>query len=696
MKLRRTIIWTLALASFGGLLFSCQEGANNSSLSTKTLSLNESDYQLVFGDQFELIATYEKVQGTTLTWKSENEAVVTVTEGSVFAVGIGETDVVAQYGNAVARCHFRVSYSDYVPTLRLDGISDSSLSLGVGSSYPLTGKAYFNHSYYPCSIDATSSDPAVVSIEEGTLKAKKVGNATLQIKGNWNGFEGPLMEQELQVTVKDNVALFARIHYGNRTEISDTIHLSLVDSWQGETYDSSATIEVGIEKNGVSQNGGEILMEENDVVALENNVISAKGVGESKIVLHYAADDGSDYETTLTVTVTCPVATYEEELKFSTQAAFPLTKIFGEGASILSASQGNKKLSIRKGKYIEGVEAKGENTESMVVLTTKGGYYFPHVFAYTLALNESNIVSTLTLSSGKVVSGYYLLESDILTPVDFSEQISSYYIKNSEKNTFFAGVFDGQGHTLAAKVGKNGIFGGLGNGAMIKNTHFEFTFLSSSQTAVGLASNAYTFYQSDWVATLLNLYVTTTSFDKNCHALMDFRFNHLVMQNVYVVLTGADKLPTYQAATQQYGALFRIDANGIYGPFGAYVGDFRNVYVVTSQFMPLAGGNWMQDPSGRDLVYVSYAKNDEARLGSLDHLAAQDSYAYYCFVTPKTGNEHLDYFGYIYSEDNWIPSTIAWIYTARSDIAGGGISRYDTAKELRTSGITQVGSWEVL
>lgn len=268
-----------------------------------------------------------------------------------------------------------------------------------------------------------------------------------------------------------------------------------------------------------------------------------------------------------------------------------------------------------------------------------------------------------------------------------------YNVNASQNDTYFCGTFDGRGHTLKAKVGQQGIFGGFYNGATVKNTKFVIEFSDKSESC-GLAGSEGTFNLSGGSVVLSNLYVETVNYYKNSYALLGYCNFNLEMYDIYVNINGAENLPDYASVgvESEMAALFHYDLTSTMASNDSkFKGGFRNIFVVTGKFMPIACSYWRYG----SYRYVSYAKNDESYLG--DFKATGYSHIYtYCHVTAAEDNPNKDkYFGTIsYSKGANEGKKYAWIFKAKEDIKDGGIERYDSVYELSKK-TDKIGSWNV-
>ena len=258
------------------------------------------------------------------------------------------------------------------------------------------------------------------------------------------------------------------------------------------------------------------------------------------------------------------------------------------------------------------------------------------------------------------------------------------------------------------------MFGGFGHGTIIKNTHFNFTFSiadnASIKTACGLARNdGAVFAQGKWDVKFSNLKVTTTNYfdgsdgtSKRSYALTDFMNYRLSMEDILVVINGA--AVDYTNYTQQVGALFRVDCNSMCASCDSmYNGGFKNIRVVTGVFMPMSNGYFGNIGTNKS-YYTTYASTDyssvktdgKAVVGSRGGTGENTAF---CRITPSkdTSESQRALLGEVFFVDSLDGQTksnkYAWVYS--SSVTNGGIYRYNTIVELKDSGVTKVGVWNV-
>ncbi len=681
-----------ALATFGVSSCSPSDGNADSSISASGIEFEEKVHEMIFGETYEIVAK-SSIEGD-IAWESSDTSVAIVDGGTVTAVGKGEAKITASVGSAKASCLIKVSFGKYLPSLSLDNVFNDEIVLARGSSFSLKGTVSFNGASYSCSLSAKLEKDSCVSLSGSSLLANTPGETYVSIKANWNGFDNSSMKKEIKVTVLKDVAIYSEVTMDGQTKVASSLELGLLEAWDGINYKTSAQVAFRVNDDG-NQTFASIVSPTDGIVSVdEDGTVHAKKAGTTKLYAAYTDAEGETYTSYIEITVTCPVATYSKEVRVSLETPFPLETYFGKGATISYAKQGDKELSFTQNGFISGLEAAGDDSEPILLLTNKGGYYFENPFIYTRSLDASNFASTFMLASGKVVDGYYILDEDITETIDMTGQMNSYYKENDGNNRYFKGTFDGQGHTVKALVGREGIFGGLGEQAVIKDTHFEFTFSSSSSKCSGLARNEGTGTNNvkGWGATVTNIYVTTTNYYDTSYALFEMRFNDLILKDIYVDLTLDSSCKEVTSATQEKGALFSVDCTMTHGPSTQFSGDFQNIYVVSGVFMPISSGYLVK------ALYATYAQNDIDRLGTCDH-ANVSTASGYCVVGSKTDNAKIDLYGNIPSATWFFPATknvrLAWVYYASPAINNGGIKRYNTNAELQAEGISKIGSWAV-
>lgn len=143
-----------------------------------TLTLDRSQLTLAIGQTHRLTATLDpQIEGAELVWSSDNATVAIVTDGLVEARAEGTATVTVRWADATpASCRITVS-KDVVPVTDI-ALDRTTLDMEVGETHTLTATVTPD--------DATdktvvwnSSDPAVVTVEEGLVTALNEGTSTI-------------------------------------------------------------------------------------------------------------------------------------------------------------------------------------------------------------------------------------------------------------------------------------------------------------------------------------------------------------------------------------------------------------------------------------------------------------------------------------------------------------------------------------
>ena len=232
-----------------------------------------------------------------------------------------------------------------------------------------------------------------------------------------------------------------------------------------------------------------------EIIGSTEYTIKALALGETLLTATYTDANGKKAHVTINVTVEritktvkvvhetilADLATTELDLSFA-------SKYYTENASI---AYGNKVLgsgTLTDGKLTVDLSEMTEvGNLTFVATTDKGGVYYAFnvkvLFATKVIRNSEDMaavrITTDQLSKCKPIEGYYVLANDIdfanaQIHADYGNILSSLDGSFWNQNQGFRGTFDGLNHKISnVKVGQGGIFGYIGQGAVIKNIDFE-------------------------------------------------------------------------------------------------------------------------------------------------------------------------------------------------------------------------------
>ncbi len=221
--------------------------------------------------------------------------------------------------------------------------------------------------------------------------------------------------------------------------------------------------------------------------------VKALAIGETVLTATYTAADGKKARVTINVTVErltkkvevahetilADLATTELDLSFA-------SAYFTENASL---AYGDKVLgngALNGGKLtVDFSEMTDAGNLTFVATTDKDGVYYSFNVNVLLAtkiiraVNDLDVVKVTqtNIDNNTSIYGYYVLGNDINVKWSKPMVASLSYndtVKNYEANFGFRGTFDGLGHTISGfAVNTFGMFGHVGQGAVIKNVKFD-------------------------------------------------------------------------------------------------------------------------------------------------------------------------------------------------------------------------------
>ena len=145
----------------------------------ESVKLDKSNVSLKAGEMIELTATVNPSDATdkSVAWTSSNPSVATVENGVVKAIKVGITTITAKAGDKTATCSVTVEATP-VTSITLDR---TAASLKAGQSITLTATVNPSDATYK-TVTWTSSNLSVATVENGTVKAVKVGSAAITAK----------------------------------------------------------------------------------------------------------------------------------------------------------------------------------------------------------------------------------------------------------------------------------------------------------------------------------------------------------------------------------------------------------------------------------------------------------------------------------------------------------------------------------
>ena len=164
----------------GGKTATCKVTVTKIDKALQSIKMNQQNIELDVGEEGWVGVTYNPSDASdkVLTWKSSNEKVATVSEGTIKAVGRGTATLTAtsRDGGKTATCKVTVNDPDFIG---LESITmNSTMKLKVGET------GWLGVTYHPSNATDKvlywkSSNEKVATVSEGTIKAVGEGTATI-------------------------------------------------------------------------------------------------------------------------------------------------------------------------------------------------------------------------------------------------------------------------------------------------------------------------------------------------------------------------------------------------------------------------------------------------------------------------------------------------------------------------------------
>ena len=165
-------------ATAGGKSAKCVVTVKRKAVEVTGVSLNKTDLLLYIGDMITLTATVtpSNAADKTVVWTTSNADVASVVNGVVTAVAIGSATITATAGSKSAKCEVTVAMSWEVTGVRLNKVA---LTLAPGRTFQLEATVSPSDATDK-TVTWTSTDPTVVTVENGLVTAVRPGDAIIE------------------------------------------------------------------------------------------------------------------------------------------------------------------------------------------------------------------------------------------------------------------------------------------------------------------------------------------------------------------------------------------------------------------------------------------------------------------------------------------------------------------------------------
>ena len=151
--------------------------------------------------------------------------------------------------------------------------------------------------------------------------------------------------------------------------------------------------------------------------------------------------------------------------------------------NVVKATIGGKAVSYADGKVTLNSDFKNRlvkhGDQTLTVTVEKDGAYTNYNKEVLIVTKEITTVDEIITVSGKIY-GYYRLSADVGDGGSFFN-VSNGGSWNLDGSLGFRGTFDGAGHSVTGAFAANGLFGLIGNGAVVKNTVFNVYYYQNGR-----------------------------------------------------------------------------------------------------------------------------------------------------------------------------------------------------------------------
>ncbi len=463
------------------------------------ISFSVAEKNLIIGEEEYLTLIYQKMEGFSLTYSSNNESIVSVNnDGKVVAISEGSAIIKATYSNGTdehtASITINSSFGGYLPEIQTKGISDKVV-ISILDTYKVISVVNFNgREYKDANVTLTANNNSIVRINDnGEIEAIAKGTTELIVSASWRGKDNtntPTMQKVITLSVIDDVRF-----YNNGKPISDA-EIYLLDEFEGTVYENSIPYDFEMELNGV-KNQVQVVIEDENILKIEGEKLVANKFGKTAILVKKEVD-GVTYSKTFNVEVIRVEKTVEQKiplfsifdgkyLDLESNKKKDVLENIGVSDTIVDAYQNGEVLRVENN-AIYGVESSSvakRGTAEISVGTSTVIYHFNlETLAKTISVKED--LKALELSSGEIISGYF----EVFNDIDASGVLLNHDVSG---DSCFKGIFNGNGHVIDnLTVKSSGLFGTLDSAATIKGialTNFNTTesyFLSKNTLGDGL------------------------------------------------------------------------------------------------------------------------------------------------------------------------------------------------------------------
>ncbi len=158
-------------------------------------------------------------------------------------------------------------------------------------------------------------------------------------------------------------------------------------------------------------------------------------------------------------------------------------------STVLSATLGGENVTYANGKLIVTEEYKANTRkhgmQTLKVTVEKDGKYYAvavKVLVVTKAISTiDELTAAMTAGTDNVVYGYYKLTQNVGSSAAWISVANNGSWQNADGSVGFRGTLDGSGFAVDGAFGPHGLFGIIGNGAVVKNITFNVYYYQNGR-----------------------------------------------------------------------------------------------------------------------------------------------------------------------------------------------------------------------
>ena len=448
-KIIKLTLFGMMIFAFAFFAVSC--GKDNKpekpTVSDSELSFIVKGAVLEVGETF--VIEYEKTGDGEIEWKSSDESIAEVEDGTVTAVGEGVAEVTGKAGGASDVFTVKVEKQTSVPSLKL---SAKEIDLVVGEKTSVILKAEYKGK-------EAKAESLGINIEEGgdfadisingtvvSVEAKRAGRLSAIVYAE---IFGTTAAERLVINIKESVPF---IVVSNAKPAADGYEAE-VAAIENPEIPQNFKPSADIWHNGKVLSDAEVewTMQDNDFVGYGEDGYFGKKAGSAVIIGTY-----KDQSVRLTIKCVRPVFTRTDEiLTVELADGLKLDNVEGVVCSVKADDREMLNSADEEGNLtfkLNELTISDYNTEKKVVVYTDVAAY-EHVFRiYTdIITDESELNDFLknSLASATAPSsanGYFILGNDIVCTGEYKAYES--YPFGVQSSNGFQGIFDGNGKII--------------------------------------------------------------------------------------------------------------------------------------------------------------------------------------------------------------------------------------------------------